>query len=379
MRRLPKHLNPLLYRIVHGNSSTGINLAKTWRGRGTDGGVFQNTILNRSIIFKLPHFGDEDAMRRRPTSDQMFDGFVGERPIETGIFIPDNHENPDNGGHAVYLHQPAAEMAFEHQLGINLHNPGVAAPDIETLRLLDDLPSLDPFLVKLRYEHCGKAFPGHLIAIKEDEERGVRRLIENRIAPIFAQALKARHDDPRIQEVMNAIWDPRLPEAREFIRAFGIPADQVDDVVFAIKGVGFYEYSLMAMAAASVQLPVYLANDSHGITDKFKYRSVEIEVLNSFRQEIHVLLQDHEQRSSDAFKQYHSALSAFLQAHDPRPIQKILGIMPQIFWTLGHTVTAIANAETILACCLRDLRPAYTFNSIETTLFRLRAALLPRL
>lgn len=376
MRRKPS-IDPLLYRILHGSSSTVLDPVRARGAEGPRPSLFRNSVLDRSIVFKLPHFGDAEAMASRPGVDDLA-GFDGSRPIETGVYIPDNHEAPAAGGYVVYLRQTGARKAFADRVGIDIDRPGDAADDVELLRLLDDLPSLDPFLVKLRFEHAGRAFPSHAVAIREEEERAVRRLIDMRIGPIMKAAFAGRGGEERTLRLMEGIWDPSLPEARGFVAAFGLPEETSAEVLFAVKGVGFYEYLFARTAAGAKEVHAYLAEDAASPTDSFRYKPKELAALEELRLQALRLFMDHDRRGADIFAAYDDALAAFTAKGDPRPFRRFLAGISDTFWALGHCVTARSSAHAILADSLAALRPAYAYENVETVLERLRATLRPR-
>jgi hypothetical protein len=149
----------MLFRVVRGSSSTSLNLA----GRKTPPGLFNNNLLDRSIVFKLPKFEVEADPGR---SDRTVPALTSARPIETGVFIPDDPAHPMNGGYACYLGQKNFDTILTEVAGLrSVDRAERDHQDIATLNIIDDLPSLDPFLLKIRFEHAARPLPAGVFVL----------------------------------------------------------------------------------------------------------------------------------------------------------------------------------------------------------------------
>ncbi|MFX6277432.1 hypothetical protein ABTF87_19215, partial [Acinetobacter baumannii] len=88
------------------------------------------------------------------------------------------------------------------------------------LRLLMDLPSLDPFLVENAFRQAGiEAHPAYL-AIDHEDADVIRESIADKVKPIIARAggrLDPAKLDGRARRFVDAIWDDSQTDASQFI------------------------------------------------------------------------------------------------------------------------------------------------------------------
>jgi hypothetical protein len=143
----------MLFRVVRGSSSTSLNLAT----RKTPPGLFNNRILDKSIIFKLPKFEMETEQTRGDrTTVSICRGET--RPIETGIYVPDDPATPMGGGYACYVGQVNFDTILTEVAGLrSVDRAERDHQDIATLNIIDDLPSLE--LLPLPLEESSSQAP----------------------------------------------------------------------------------------------------------------------------------------------------------------------------------------------------------------------------
>ena len=92
-----KSFSPLLDSILYGGSSVSMNLALLSQDVALETRLFASHALNGAMLFKYPNFPD-----RMPTGG-LFDGGDMDdfRPIETGIYIPNDVRRPREGGSSI--------------------------------------------------------------------------------------------------------------------------------------------------------------------------------------------------------------------------------------------------------------------------------------
>jgi len=120
------------------SSSRVLNLLRVHRSRGTDPAYaespfFKSQVLNHSIVLK--------HRLRRHERDLFFDG----RQTATKVIIPIDRQDLKLGGRSVFVDQFNYDNVMEGMFGGTwLTDP----QDRELLAIIDQLPSLDPFLLR---------------------------------------------------------------------------------------------------------------------------------------------------------------------------------------------------------------------------------------
>jgi hypothetical protein len=365
----------MLFRVVRGSSSTSLNLA----GRKVQAGLFHNSLLDKSIIFKLPRFEVETEPGR---SDRIVMSATQARPIETGVFIPDDAANPMNGGYACYLGQRNFETILTEVAGLrSIDRSPRDERDIDTLNIIDDLPSLDPFLLKIRFELAARPLPDGFIVLKPTEEKGVRARVAHRYSGILRKAFQGQmsNEVQVTHRILDSLWDPNTAIWHQVLSALGIRDVQMHGrILFAIRGVGFYEHLFSDTEGVSAAITGYLSEIADRPRDARQVDSTYVEEVATLRREVLRRFLEHNRQCLSIFRRYDQAVEDFLLRDNPVTIQTYLMEVNEVFWTLGHYVTALLNCHAILDDCLATLAPLNSIANIETVLRRLRAPLLPR-
>ncbi len=120
-----------------------LNLLQVWQEHGGSAGwssapMFRNPTLNRSLIVK-------HRLRR----DEI-DRFRVRRHVATKIILPIDQGDLRVGGRYMFVDQIGFDRTLEETFGI-----GVDHPDRRLLSLMDDLPGLDPFLLREQLRRNG--------------------------------------------------------------------------------------------------------------------------------------------------------------------------------------------------------------------------------
>ncbi|MEI6558323.1 MAG: hypothetical protein WCO00_07925 [Rhodospirillaceae bacterium] len=155
-----KSFTPILEAILHGGSGVSLNMIEISRHFDRAKWLFKSTVLNDAVIFKFPNFQVEISEAAR----EAFGGpgaALDANPIETGIYLPYSTEAPQDGGCAIYLRQKNYQQLLMDTMGASRAPlpgnppPGAEADldpavayDLKLLKLLDTVPTLDPFLLK---------------------------------------------------------------------------------------------------------------------------------------------------------------------------------------------------------------------------------------
>jgi hypothetical protein len=132
---------------LQANASTArvLNLLMVFRKHGEEPEhaarpFFQNALLNRSLIVK-----------HRLRSNE-YDMFEEPRMAATKIMIPIDHTDLKIGARYIFVGQTGFSDLLENTFGCDA--AGMAS-DIRMLKILDDIPSLDPFLLREQLRRNG--------------------------------------------------------------------------------------------------------------------------------------------------------------------------------------------------------------------------------
>lgn len=350
-----KSFSPLLDSILYGGSSVSMNLASLSREAAPETWLFSSHALNGAILFKYPNFPD------RMPSGALADwsgGAGGEedfRPIETGIYIPYDARRPRDGGSAIYMRQKNCDVLLQDYLGIKAESGNERLRrDLDVLMLLDNVPSLDPFLIKDYLDSQRIAFDPAYLQLNEKEVAQIRQMISVKIAEIidkaFAAGKRAAADRDR---VMAALWNPALPEARDFIAAFGISEADAPVVFAAWKGITFYQVQLRAAAPRIAEMIRWFAARESIPYDAAMNRTF-MDQLVMFRERIVTQLKAQVDETRTIMHEYDGGHAAFLGGKPRRLITFLKGAR-RTYWLLASCLSALNSSASIF---FTDVKPS---------------------
>ena len=197
---------------------------------------FSARTMNGAVIIKEPNTVDPG---RRTASGATL-------PVRTKLFLPYDAANPYEGGESVFMDEPGFEDALRHLIGDKGDDAlERLARDMEKLRLLEQMPSLDPFLLKDKFSVAGVAVNESYFRIGDEEWRNIRAHIRDRFALMcrFAMDGKGEVNGTLVDRLVDRIWEAReLEPLYPLLSAFGLPTDRAAEFFYSWKGVAYYDY-----------------------------------------------------------------------------------------------------------------------------------------
>ena len=386
-------ISPVLERVLRGGSSVSLNLIKNIGKVRTS--MFANPILNRTIIFKYPNFEESSEetqnvydptsmryvnIRIKKTEEELNKAMEEKpRPIETAIFVPYDIERTELGGHGIYLRKHNYQELMLSILGINMNATDAdSLRDAKVLGMIDQIPSLDPFLLKEALLKVDRNIDQAYFQISDEETIGIKLRITAKLMPILERALRdddAATREQRSRRFLDAIWNPDLPEAEMFIAAFGINRSETAKVFEALKGISFYEHNVLSGGKAVTEAVKWLQSDQTLPIDARAHES-QIPTLMAYRHQIVTSIKSVSRQVGDIFKTYNAAHQAFRENDDPKPIRLFLMSVNRHYWTLGYGAAALANVAHFHGQAMRTAtKGKLSFNETMSVLTNMKLAL----
>ncbi len=353
-RKVNDSVSPILEQILYGGSSVSMNLIAITRDIPENERMFKAQGLNNCILFKYPSFnGMDDGIGGPISGDDDVSENAG-RPVETGIYMPHNAKSPESGGIAIYLRGHNSELLLEEQFGIkDGPSEGGTISDMRILQLIDEVPSLDAFLLKTCFESQKVTVDPRHWLISAEEDHQLRRLIRARIEPIVRKALSGGNGNAQsIERFLEAIWNPNLEEAGLFVSAFGIERSEADTIFSAWKGTTFYEYQLRRIAPRARLILNWLKSKDCVPIDIRMHKPYETQLLMHIER-VGKLLDTTLMDIRGILADYETAFSAFM-AGKPEPFREYLRTIRSRYWLLGYCVSALTSVSHLDARCMKN-------------------------
>jgi hypothetical protein len=196
--------------------------------------MFRNRVLNTALILKH---------RLRNDDIYLFDEA---RPTATKIIIPFDRGDLGLGGQSVFVGQRGwADLVVEA-----CNASGDMSRDLATLRLIDRLPSLDPFLLREHLRRNGVLVANCYFALSHADLETMQGFVTMEISRLIELAYRGStgvgraHAARLVEALLSTDVDERLEPLRETLVMEG---ESFKEGVFSWKGFLYYKWMLTKM------------------------------------------------------------------------------------------------------------------------------------
>lgn len=288
--------------------------------------MFRTPALNRSLIIKHRLRRNEiDLLRSR-------------RQVATKVVVPIDMAELKSGGRYVFVDQHGFERVMREAFGLHPDDP-----DMATLRLMDGVPSLDPFLLREQLRRGGVDPAPCYFAISDADLQRMSAFVQREIQPLVALSAQT-FGDVAIEQSVRRMASKILSNAPgDRMEALGVTLrlepDEYQEGVFCWKGFLYYKWLLTTLLfeSAVVADAVWNVRPS-GPVDK-----AAREYLDRGRS----VLRHRIGRACDAVGEtlriYDDAYTALTIDGQPMLFRDFLLRAPDMFTTLGEQLGAIQH------------------------------------
>lgn len=189
---------------------------------------FPNRVLNTAIILKH---------RLRSNEGHFFnDG----RRRATKVIIPLAREDLTLGGFSVFV----GERAWIERLHQYVPEISDTCAEVDILRVLDEAPTLDPFLLGITMERAGYRIAPCYFGLPPSDVERMRRFVATEMSSLIRMAIPdARVDDLGTVKLVNAIMTDGEDERFQMLsHAMRMTEEEFKDGLFAWKGFLYYKW-----------------------------------------------------------------------------------------------------------------------------------------
>jgi hypothetical protein len=282
--------------------------------------MFLHPVLNRSIIVKHNvRPGEEERLAPR-------------RFNATKIIFPFDPDDLNLGGQYLFVDQPDFVQALTRHLEF-----GETAPerDVEVLRILDRLPTLDPFLVR-------EALAKHRIEVdsayyqfseldKVNMLAFVERQIEALIELCFGEIKLHDFRAKRLSQLLLA--DADNPELEPLQKTLRMEGDQFLEAMFAWKGFLYYRWRAQELAPALKR-----TMRSIGRINARRYDTDGLRFVISAKELLESTITKNWREISQHLRLYNRAYEGLTEGQNPEGFRNFLSNGSNLFLELGDRI-----------------------------------------
>jgi hypothetical protein len=286
---------------------------------------FKNRVLNAAIIIKH---------RLRADDQFLFGDF---RASATKILIPFERSDLTLGGRSFFVGQ----RGWIELLNEACNSPPDLAHDLEILRLLDGLPSLDPFLVRESLRRAGFSIAPCYFAISQADLERMHAYVGDAITELVEMALgNIGGGGVNLKKLVEALLSTDVDDRLEPLRlTLMLEGESFREGVFSWKGFLYYKWSLSVLwpdlkkvAAEIGQLQITGQRDME--TGAY---------LNAARQRLQSAIVSQKNSIARTLKVYDDAFAGLTARGEPKVFRDFLLRAPDMFISLGEKVGVISH------------------------------------
>lgn len=282
---------------------------------------FVSPVINRSFLLKHRTRADEAYL------------FAGSRPTATKIIVPFDTTDLKSGGRSLFVDQRGYTDAL--RAAGNYTNDALQR-DLWVLKLLDSVPSLDPFLLREHLRNNQIDVAPCYFAISDGDQEKMHRFVKDEMTRLVVLA----GDEGASNRMVSALLSNQIDEKLEPLRAtLGLEHKDFREGVFSWRGFLYYKWS-MAKFWPDVVSVLREINDIQPVGTACPHI---LRDLANQRRSIIQMVRDNGNHVNKVLAIYDSSFQDLVQRQSPKTFRDFLMGAPHMFMEMGEKLGAISH------------------------------------
>jgi hypothetical protein len=329
-----RYLKPML----DAGSSRVFNCNDIWRKHaGRPSGTaqfFANPRLHSLVLIKETNTNDA----RGPSSTG--------RLVGTKLYFPYNGDDVYEGGRSVFLHHPQAMSVLREQFGLSstTTTQEQLLRDLKILRILDQLPSLDGFLMRNALEQENIAVHDSYFEIPEEERVAIIQYVRQKLEPLVQAAFGTESATAgKVAQLIDKLWEARDKEAlAPLIQAFRFPDDEALTIFGSWNGITYYTFEYARARERRESFARWLRDDA---LPRDFVAEKHFDHIGGLLKETVRRLRWHWSAVEDISRKYETLYARFLTARDGvADFITFLRRSRELYWRMGDSLSKMNHA-----------------------------------
>jgi hypothetical protein len=290
--------------------------------------LFISQALNRSIL-----------LRHRIRSDETY-MFPTPRSVATKIIVPFDEQELRLGGRSFFVGQAGYTDTLQ-QIG-NYRDDHTAGRDEEVLRLIDSVPSLDPFLLREHLRINGFDVADAYFEISLGDRKRMYEYVAKNISSLVQRATGSTASSYAFstQKLVSALLSTEVDEKLEPLRlTLGLDGGDFREGVFSWRGFLYYKWSmtdfLPKIRAVLREVHTIRAGNIRSAEQGLYLTEAKRRIADAVQQAGHDV--------SKTLKTYDAAYGELIESSNPQAFRSFLLEAPRMFLELGEKTGALSH------------------------------------
>lgn len=310
---------------------TAIGLAQAGNPDHQRNPLFVSPVINGAIIIKHRLRADEADM------------FSPRRNIATKVIVPFERTDLKQGGRSLFVGQRGFESLLR-EVG-NYGDKLDVRRDLDVLRLIDTVPSLDPFLLREHLRGNGYAPANCYFEISDADQQRMFAYASTEISRLTRLATSGQSAvaGASTARMVAALLSSEVNEKLEPMRAtLNLQPEEFSEGVFSWRGFIYYKWCLEEFWPRLIKaLREIKAIEPFGRTNY-----ADAAFLKDSKQTIIRGAKDTSHSVREIIKKYDNAYGGLLERQDARLFREFLLAAPALFLEMGTKMGAMAHVTS---------------------------------
>jgi hypothetical protein len=285
--------------------------------------LFVSPAVNRSFLLKHRTRADDSYL------------FASPRSIATKIVIPFDPTDLRAGGRSLFVDQRGYVETLREAGGYS--RPEALERDVSVLRLLNAVPSLDPFLVREHLRNNGIEVSPSYFTISEGDQTRMHAFVSKEMSQLV---MLAGGSGESSNKLVTAMLSNQIDEKLEPLRlTLGLTGNDFREGVFSWRGFLYYKWSMGKFwpDVIGVLREINKIQPVGGQTPEQKV------FLANARRNIIEMVRDNGSHVNKALAVYDNSFGDLVNNQTPKAFRDFLLSAPYMFLELGEKLGAISH------------------------------------
>jgi hypothetical protein len=286
--------------------------------------LFLSAIINKSFLLKHRTRTDETYL------------FAAPRAVATKILIPFDMADLRAGGRSLFVDQRGYVDTLRAAGNYSVEK---LERDLMVLRLLNAVPSLDPFLLREHLRNNQIDVAACYFAISEGDQERMHNFVSQEMSQLVALAGSCDNGQSG-NRLVSAMLSNQVDEKLEPLRlTLGLTGDHFREGVFSWRGFLYYKWSMGKFwpDVMGVLREISAISPLGAVTPEQKV------FLSSARRNVIETVRDNGQHVNKALSVYDEAFRDLVANQTPKTFRDFLLSAPYMFLELGEKLGAISH------------------------------------
>ena len=323
--------------------------------------LFRHRGLNRAVFIKRPKDSAPPPSSPLAATAEIIENGqlrtialvtrprVEKGDIATVVYVPYDADDITGGGTSFELGGRGRIQALLDVTGFDVHATSDAAQrDLRLLELIENLPSLDPFLLKDRVAIENETVPEDYFAISESEFADIKKYILSKFRPITERVVDPASGTAAqtTEQFILKLWEAKdLDYLKPITKVFRIDPAQAGEVYYSWKGITYYEYQYKRGQRLMLGFAEWL--HTRAVPAHYVKPALRAE-LDTAAREVASALARHLRNASEILRNYNQTYEdLFVRGGDARPFIDFLRDSQTLFWDVAASISAMNHGVSV--------------------------------